>query len=365
MTREEARVVLGVDSRALAPGLLSARQKVRSFADDVKKDARSISSSFKDVAISVASGEISMANAAKQLPGLITGFSTLGSVVGGVGIAVTALGLLINKAVNDFYDIGNKRGDPIERNRQFWKRMRKEADAERAKEKESADAHAKELAAVQADTLKNEQEAARVRERQTDGQRKVELEDKIKFLEGAIKDRNNTGLELAQDQNRLSEYRLELTKLQVKQEDESLKRQEALRGKIRDTVKHARDLATQFSQFIRSQSDTSLSEAFSIVDAERGQLDLDPLQFSEAQKDALDRVRILDRDAKQARIEGNTGLADKLSMERQGILQGMGFLSDQERNPMTKELSEVNATMKELLAKAKLEGLNVNLQNID
>jgi hypothetical protein len=194
----------------------------------------------------------------------------------------------------------------------------------------------------------------------------------------AVKERVALGKKLAAEaerQKKIEEFRANLLKENqrinaemVKKSDAIRQQQKAITEEIGRSVDKARELRDQYFSILRGMSDTSLSDAFSITDSVRGPLDLAPLELSNAQMDALDRARVLERDAKQARIEGNTGLADKLMLERQGIIGGLGFLPEGERNPfagLQKEAAELNANMKTLVEKASAAGLKVQLTNID
>lgn len=143
--------------------------------------------------------------------------------------------------------------------------------------------------------------------------------------------------------------------------------QEEIRGKIANSNSAAEKLAKQFAAITRDASDTSLSEAFALTDAARGELKLDPLTMTEAQMDIMDKIRRLENDAKQARIFGNTSEADKLIDESFSLREKLGFLGESERFPKAQvnaAIIEQREEMRRLVWMAQGAGMRVNIVGV-
>jgi len=103
-----------------------------------------------------------------------------------------------------------------------------------------------------------------------------------------------------------------------------------------------------FSAF-RGLSDVSLGEAQSLV----GLQELPGLNFSKKQVADIQRSQLLQRQAQQARIDGNFSRADSLTSERLDILKRNSFLAEADRNPLKvleDHLTTAQETLKELRA---------------
>lgn len=85
---------------------------------------------------------------------------------------------------------------------------------------------------------------------------------------------------------------------------------------------------------LRGMSDVSLAEAIAITEGAMGPIPLPGLRMSREQMMMVAQTQLLQRLAQQARLNGNPALADQLSMQRSGLLSQMGFLPQSERDPL-------------------------------
>jgi hypothetical protein len=81
--------------------------------------------------------------------------------------------------------------------------------------------------------------------------------------------------------------------------------------------------------------------------------ELPGLNFSKKQVADIQRSQLLQRQAQQARIDGNFSRADSLTSERLDILKRNSFLAEADRNPfkvLEDHLTTAQETLKELRA---------------
>lgn len=120
---------------------------------------------------------------------------------------------------------------------------------------------------------------------------------------------------------------------------------------------------------IRGGSDLSLGEAMRLRDSVRGEWVDAPHQLTSAQMDIIEQIRRLEWDAKQARITGRGGDADKLTMKSFDLRGKLPFLSDSERNPLGKineAIIETSKHLRTIVDQANSEGgLHIKIKSVD
>lgn len=142
----------------------------------------------------------------------------------------------------------------------------------------------------------------------------------------------------------------------------------AAQKKMHDIESSFAKIQRDRNDVLRSQSDVGFSDAAGAADARFGELRLRPLVFNNGQLRDVNRARYLERESQQARLNGNGALADKLQNERLGLLKGLGFLGESERNPfasLDEKFTEVRDSLQELLNLSAEKGLNVVINGVN
>ncbi len=255
-----------------------------------------------------------------------------------------------------------KKSAALEKTRQFWRNLRKEIEGEEAARLKGITSGADD--AMDANLKLSEIESLRtgrtrleqLKAEQKIMEERIELHDRFLGAQMSAKDALNLSLKL--EQNKSEQLKIQTDELQ-KQKDfqaENVASAKRLLAELRGNVSGAQGAV---ASGLRGLSDVSLGEAISLVGISEGTLP--GLRFSRQQIADIQRAQLLQRQAQQARIFGQEGLADSLSRQRIDLLKRNPFLSELDRNPL-KVAEEQLAIAKQTLELAQGGGLAVKVK---
>lgn len=182
------------------------------------------------------------------------------------------------------------------------------------------------------------------------------LTDELKALRESLDVRGDI-VEQSKVQLAIAQKEFELAQL----DNASAERKLALTKAIADAEKGVGAAEGNLGAGLRALSDTSLGEANAITESALGAQNLPALKLSRRQMEDIRKANLLERQAKQARINGNDKLADDLSKKRLKLLNDNPWLSEMDRNPL-KVAEEQLRTAQEMLALAQNNGLAVKVK---
>lgn len=316
---EEVRIKIGVDKRSLVSDLTSVEQHFKNTVTKMGKDLIKLN---------------------------------LASLIG--GSVMDVWDKFTNKLANAIYmvgQLGEKQRQARHQDYQdFLKQVAAEEkfQAEQAKKRDERDKTLGDAAKVdrqrQLLAEKDENKRAAMQKKFLDEELQA-LRDSLD-LRGDIVDQSKTQLAIAQKQLEIANFENAATE----------KKAQLLRA-IQDAQKGVNNATGNLRGQFTALSATSLGEAQSITDSALGAQNLPALRLSRKQMQDIRRAELLQRQAQQARIEGNGGLADTLTAQRLDILKRNPFLAEADRNPL-KVAEDQLTTAKESLAELQ-KGLTI------
>jgi len=333
---EEVKIKLGVDGSQVSSGLASLTGVFNKFTSNVTR---------------------SLGNLLKV---------NLASMFGGDLIQMWDKG---TKKLADFIfktDELTKVGAGLEKTRQFWRNLRKEIEAteaaDMANRKAAADASTNaNLTLAQIEALRTgKSRLEQLQQEQKIYEERLEL---ARTMAGyGLSAKESLDLTLKLEQNKSEQLKIQTAEMdnQARMQAESLASGRRMMAELRANVGGAKgNLANQ----LRSLSDISFGQANSITESALGAQNLPGLRLSRRQMNDVRQANLLERQAQQARIDGNASRADQLNQQRLDILKRNPFLSESDRNPL-KVAEDQLKVAQEMLALANNNGLAVNVKTV-
>lgn len=327
---EEVKIKLGVDGSAVGNGLTSVQNLVTRFSSNVTKSL----------------GNILKVNLASMFGGNMIDIWDKGT---------KKLGEFIFK-VSEL----TKTGQQLERTLQFWRNLRQEIEAteaaEMANRKATADASTEaNLKLAQIEGLRG----GKSRLENLKAEQKI-LEERLELsrtMAGyGLSAKESLDLTLKLEQNKSEQLKIQTVEMESQQrmQAESIAVGRRAMTELRTNVAFAQGV---LGGQLRNLSDVSLGEAQSLV----GLQDVPGLRFNRRQMQDIQRAQLLQRQAQQARIDGDESRADSLSRERLDLLKRNPWLAETDRNPL-KIAEEQLDVAKQTLDLALNNGLAVKIK---
>lgn len=330
MADEVVKIKLGVDGSAVGSGLASVQNLVSKFSSNVTRSL----------------GNILKVNLASMFGGDIIQIWDKGT---------KKLGEFIFKVAEL-----TKTGQQLERTRQFWRNLRQEIEtteaAEMANRKATADASTEaNLKLAQIEGLRG----GKSRLENLKAEQKI-LEERLELARTmagyGLSAKESLDLTLKLEQNKSEQLKIQTAEMENQQrmQAESIAVGRLAMAQLRANVADAKGV---MGGQLRNLSDVSLGQVESAV----GLQELPGLRFSRKQIADIQRAQLLQRQAQQARVDGDANRADKLSRERLDLLKRNPFLAEADRNPLKVAEEQLKASQ-ELLDLALNNGLAVQVK---
>ena len=323
---EEVRIKLGVDGSAVSSGLAGLQTVVSKFAHNVTNSL----------------GHLLKVNLASMFGGNIIELWDKGT----------------QKLAALIYNVRALGEAQRQQRRQDYQDFLKQMEAEnqmQIKRIKDRDTSAKTLGEA-ARVDRQRQLLAEKDESRREAMKRKFLHEELKALRDSLNVRGDI-VEQSQIQLAIAQKELEVANAQNASDERKL----ALKNAIADAESGVKDAKGNLASGLRSLSDTSLGDANAITDRALGAQNLPDLQLSRPQMNDIRQANLLQRQAQQARINGDGKRADELSQKRLDLLKRNPWMSDIDRNPL-KVAEEQLLAAQELLNLAKSKGLAVTVK---